>query len=116
MNCPAFICDACRKQVVGDGNIIWAVRYVGEARQSSPVFVSHKFPCSRQVDALVKRHYPCGEGWSGLWEEASVFIGHLSNNLVHAFDDDPEGEYHEHALMLPRQLLPYRSAHRGSDS
>lgn len=103
MTCPALICDACRTQVIGDGNIYWAVRYVASGqRQSSPLFVSHKYECSRAVDRIVETTYPFAEGWSGaLTEEVNVFLRHLANNAEHAFADDPNGTYLDHDVVHP---------------
>lgn len=111
MLCPAFICDACRQQVVKDGNILYAVRYVDHERESSPLFVSHKWPCAGQVEQWLKTAYPRDEGWSDLWDEASDFIRHLANNSARAFADDPDGDYQSHRLVFPADV---RSREGGS--
>jgi hypothetical protein len=98
--CAAFICDYCRRQVVKSGNILYAVRYkAGETRESSPLFVSHK-ACTQVVEAALKADYPYEDGWLDCWEEASHFIGHLTNNLAHSFDEDPNGTYLPQRVVL----------------
>ncbi|MEU7978327.1 hypothetical protein AB0B63_07315 [Micromonospora sp. NPDC049081] len=107
MNCPAFICDACRKQVIGPGNILWAIRLGEDAeRASSPLYVAHKGRCDQAVTALLEHLYPFDEGWhSNLWTEIEAFLGPLNNNAVHAFADDPDGTYHDHALIQPGGII-----------
>lgn len=100
MLCPAFICDACRKQVVREGNVIYAQRYDGNERVSSPLFVSHK-GCTLRVDAMLARMYPEADGWMSGWDEIRDFIGQLQNNLRHAFADDREGTYLDQTISLP---------------
>lgn len=107
MTCPAFICDACRRQVTGAGNIYWAVRYAAPGqRQSSPLFVSHKYECSRAVDQIVETTYPFAEGWSGaLSNEIRVFLAQLNHNAEHAFADDPDGTYLDHDVVHPGGMV-----------
>lgn len=101
MLCPAFICDACRRQVVGEGNVISKVRYSGGQRQTSPLFIAHKGTCDLTVDAWLNKRYPLDNGWSLIWEELETFVRQLANNLAHAFADDHEGEYLSHQIILP---------------
>lgn len=106
MNCPAFICDACREQVVGRGNILWASRIAkGVSRGSSPLFVAHKGRCDRAVKKLMEGMYPFDDGWLELWEEIGGFLAHLTNNLEHAFADDRDGTYAEHELTHPAGVV-----------
>ncbi|WP_157239497.1 hypothetical protein [Catenuloplanes japonicus] len=100
MLCPAFICDACREQVVGSGNIYYRDRWVGDRRQSSPLFVSHK-RCARAVEAILDVFYPQSDGWMDLCQEMRDFVKSLANNFTHAFADDTKGTYHNHDLVQP---------------
>lgn len=99
MLCPAFICDACREQIVGQGNVISKVRYDGDQRQTSPLLFAHKGQCTQAVDAWLNARYLLTEGWSMIWDELGDFVRQLSHNLTHAFADDPEGEYLSHQLI-----------------
>lgn len=101
MLCPAFICDACREQVVKDGNVEQAVRYVGDRREVSPLFVSHKHPCSRALEIGLREQYPPADGWSTIWFELREFLTHLTNNAKHAFADAPNREYLANTVVLP---------------
>jgi hypothetical protein len=103
MNVPALICDGCREQVTDHGNIYWSVRWRDGHRESSPLLVSHKHPCYRVVEAIVRNDYPLDAGWSGpLSSEAEDFLRHLENNFRRPFADDAAGTYHEHRLVQPR--------------
>lgn len=93
MNCPAFICDACRKQVIGQGNIVWMRRYIDRQPQSSPLYVAHKGDCDRRIEAALEQRYTAADGWTSLWEEAGDFLHYLTNNLTQTFADDPDGRY-----------------------
>ncbi|MEV5611493.1 hypothetical protein [Streptomyces sp. NPDC052225] len=101
MNCPAFVCDACRKQVVGEGIVTWATT-IGDGtpgpHRQSPLYVAHKGDCGRKVEAMVNAGYPLSEGWVDLWEDIPDFLKHLTHNATDAFADDPDGEYHQHTL------------------
>lgn len=100
MNCPAFICDGCRKQVVGEGIVTWCStigRDDGEHRQS-PIHVAHKGTCGRKVEAILKACYPRADGWIDYWDDIADFARQLANNAAEAFADDPDGEYHQHHL------------------
>lgn len=92
MLCPALVCDTCRQQVVGRGNIVWAMRH--EPRwQSSPLFVSHKGRCDLVVEAGLQSQYPISDGWLDFSAEADQFMRHLAHNADHSFADDPDGTY-----------------------
>jgi hypothetical protein len=108
MLCPALVCDSCRRQVTGEGNILWASRYVGnrdEGRQVTPMFVSHKGHCDQRVTAMMHRGWPpddydapdanVGDGWSYSWEEAETMLAQLAHNFTHPFaaDREPGVEY-----------------------
>jgi hypothetical protein len=102
MNCPAIICDACRRQVVGKGNIVWAYKVVhndDELRQQSPVFAAHKGSCDRGLDLWLKKQY--GSGWIIMWEELGTYLRQLAYNAEHAFEDDKNGEYHQLIIKQP---------------
>ncbi|MBX9425461.1 hypothetical protein [Streptomyces lateritius] len=102
MNCPAVICDACRRQVVGKGNIIWAIKVVRsdeETRQQSPVYAAHKGACDRGLEAWLKKQY--GPGWITLWEEMGTYLRQLLHNAEHSFEEDAEGEYHRLVIKQP---------------
>ncbi len=100
-NCPAFICDHCREQVVGSGNVTWCVTFGGGER-SSPIYVSHK-QCARSVEAWLETIYPRRDGWMVLWDEMRIFVQQLAYNASHAFADDAEGTYRSHSLALPTE-------------
>ncbi len=103
MLCPAFMCDTCRKQVVGQGNVVSKVRYDGDQRQTSPLFVTHKGSCDLALEAWLDTRYPLADGWSQIWDELEVFVRQLTHNLTHAFADDREGEYLPHRVVMPRR-------------
>lgn len=100
MNCAALVCDTCREQVVGRGNIVWAHRYEPQ-QESSPLFVSHKGQCDRALSAWLKDKYPLAEGWANLWEEAGHFMRYLAHNASNAFADDSEGTYRVTKVAFP---------------
>lgn len=101
MNCPALICDACRKQVVGGGNILWVRRYVDDKPESSPLMAAHKGQCDQAVEAWLQEHYPTIDGWCPLWEEAADFVRYLANNLAHSFAEDSDGAYLTQTIIAP---------------
>lgn len=106
MNCPAFICDACRKQVVGQGIVTWAST-IGSGRSGShsqsPLYVAHKGECGRKVEAMLHAAYPADDGWIDLWDDIADFLKHLSHNSTNDFADDHGGKYHTHRLEGARQ-------------
>jgi hypothetical protein len=107
MNCPAFICDTCREQVVSEGIVTWCTTIghdgtPGPHRQT-PIFVAHKGRCGRALEAWLEARYPRGDGWIDLWDDLDDFVRQLAYNLVHAFADDAEGRYHQHELTLPKE-------------
>lgn len=111
LSCPAFVCDACRKQVVGKGNITWMLKTIrgeGEVRQQSPVYVAHKGACDRALEVWLRKQY--SDGWIHMWEELSVFLKQLAHNAVNDFADDKKGEYHQlvikHPSIDPHQAVP----------
>ncbi|MEV5516952.1 hypothetical protein AB0L50_29265 [Streptomyces flaveolus] len=101
MNCPAFICDACRQQVVGAGIVTWATT-IGDGRirthNQSPLYVAHKGECGRKVGAMLHAGYPSSDGWMDLWDDIGDFLKQLTHNATNAFADDADGEYHQHHL------------------
>ncbi|RZU72000.1 hypothetical protein EV384_0339 [Micromonospora kangleipakensis] len=101
--CPALVCDVCRLQVAGPGNIVWYARTEPE-RQSSPMFVAHK-PCNRRLEAMLEPVYPRDKGWMGLWEEADRFIAQLAHNSRHPFAEDPDGTYLDQVVVQPGGLI-----------
>ncbi len=102
LNCPAFICDACRHQVVGRGNILWTYRFPSDHHESSPLFVSHKSSCVRAVEQLIGQLYPRDQNWSNaLSHDLESFVATLGHNSTHAFDDDETGTYHYQRLVHP---------------
>ncbi|MEV7519409.1 hypothetical protein [Streptomyces sp. NPDC091371] len=100
MNCPAFICDACRQQVVGAGIVTWATTIAnrGRTHSQSPLYVAHKGECGRKVEAMLHAAYPASDGWMDLWDDIGVFLKQLTHNATSAFTDDADGEYHQHQL------------------
>ncbi|MGQ4355259.1 hypothetical protein [Streptomyces drozdowiczii] len=105
MNCPAFICDACRKQVVGEGIVTWCStigRDNGGTHRQSPIFTAHKGTCGRKLEAMLEAAYPPGDGWIDYWDDLADFLKQLANNHTEAFADDHEGEYHKHDVVLPK--------------
>ncbi|MEU0977970.1 hypothetical protein [Streptomyces griseus] len=105
MNCPAFICDACRKQVVGQGIVTWCTTIADEGKpgphRQTPIYVAHKGRCGRALEAWLEKTYPHADGWTDLWDDLDDFTRQLTHNLVNAFADDPDGEYHQHRLVQP---------------
>ncbi|MFC8131576.1 hypothetical protein [Streptomyces sp. NPDC057302] len=101
MNCPAFICDACRQQVVSAGIVTWATT-IGDGRSrthsQSPLYVAHKGECGRKVEAMLHASYPASDGWMDLWDDIGDFLKQLTHNATSAFADDADGEYHQHHL------------------
>lgn len=102
MNCPAFICDACRKQVVGAGIVTWSTSIARDGKpgphRQSPLYVAHKGECGRKVEAMLHAAYPLDDGWVDLWDDIADFLKQLTHNTTNAFADDPDGEYHQHRL------------------
>lgn len=105
MNCPAIICDGCRKQITNSGNIVWGITIGVEPRLSTPLFAAHKGRCDRVVQAGLQDRYP-GDQWVWLWEEADHFLEYLNGNFRKPFADDPNGNYHEHRIALPGPQAP----------
>ncbi|MFE2850609.1 hypothetical protein ACFXJO_05675 [Streptomyces lavendulae] len=103
MHCPTIICDTCRTQVHGAGNIVWMVKsYLADGpRQQSPLYAAHKGPCDRALEAWLKTQYPEGD-WLLNWEELGDFLRQLAHNAEHAFADDTKGEYHQLIIKQPR--------------
>ncbi|MFC8065463.1 hypothetical protein [Streptomyces sp. NPDC057293] len=102
MNCPAVVCDTCRKQVVGSGNIVWAYKVIhgdDEVRQQSPLYAAHKGRCDQALDTWLKKQY--GSGWLILWEELDTFARQFQHNTANAFADDSAGEYHQLVIKQP---------------
>ncbi|MFB6550157.1 hypothetical protein [Streptomyces sp. NPDC056405] len=101
MNCPAFICDACRQQVVSAGIVTWATT-IGDGRRQthsqSPLYVAHKGECGRKVEAMLHAGYPASDGWMDLWDDIGDFLKQLTHNVTNGFADDSDGEYHQHRL------------------
>lgn len=103
LSCPAIVCDACRRQVVGKGNIVWALKVVHsdtEVRQQSPLYAAHKGACDRALDAWLKGQY--GPGWILMWEELGVYLRQLLHNAENDFADDAKGEYHQLIIKQPK--------------
>lgn len=107
MNCPAFICDTCRKQVVGQGIVTWAttIGQDGEPgpHRQTPIYVAHKGRCGRALEVWIEQQYPFADGWIDLWDDLEDFVRQLAHNLANAFAADPEGKYHRHQLVLPKE-------------
>lgn len=107
MNCPAFICDACREQVVDQGIVTWATTIVRDGapgpHQQSPIYVAHKGRCDRAVKLWIDQHYPAADGWIDLWDDLEDFVHQLTHNLANAFADDTDGTYHPHRLAHPKE-------------
>ena len=58
MLCPAFVCDACRKQVVGAGNVVYMRRIVGDRRCRPPIIAPTESGTS--TAATPSATTPCG--------------------------------------------------------
>ncbi|MFI7632416.1 hypothetical protein [Microbispora rosea] len=102
MLCPAFICDACRKQVMEAGNVIYAVRYPDQSeRETSPLFVAHKGACDMAVQQWLAANYPVADGWSDLWDEIDDFLAYLGGNFKRSFAEDADGQYVPHVVVMP---------------
>lgn len=100
MNCPALICDACRKQVVDHGNILWGTTVGVEPRATTPLFVAHKGDCDVALSGSLEQQYP-GDEWVWLWEEADHFLEYLNNNFKRALPEGPRVTYHDHQVAFP---------------
>jgi hypothetical protein len=107
--CPALICEACREQVAGPGNIIWFWRTDPEW-QASPLFVAHKH-CNRKVEALLEPVYSFEQGWRRAWREAKLFLDQLAHNFGNPFADDREGVYHDQVVVQPGGII-FANIHR----
>lgn len=99
MNCPALICDGCRKQVTDSGVIVWGVTAGVEPRLSTPLYVAHKGRCDQAVQKGVETEYP-EDTWVWLSEEADKFLSDLAGNFKRRFEDDKRGTFHEHRIAL----------------
>jgi hypothetical protein len=96
--CPVLVCDVCREQVVGHGNLERAYRHVdGEAVEQTPLYVTHKQPCSRVFDQWKAGAYPTSEGWAFGWDEARVVLDQLQHNLNNVLVPD----YGYRARVIP---------------
>jgi hypothetical protein len=105
---PAVICDTCRRQVAGSGNIVWATKVMhdpSETRQQSPLFAAHKGSCDQALDAWLTEQYRLEDHWILSWEELETFIRHLSANSKKDFSEDPQGEYHRFVIKVPSNDL-----------
>ena len=103
LSCPAIVCDTCRRQVVGKGNIIWMFKVVHsdeEVRQQSPTYAAHKGACDRALEKWLKQQY--GDGWILMWEELGTFLRQLLHNAENDFADDTKGEYHQLLVKQPK--------------
>lgn len=101
-NCPAFICESCGEQVVGDGIVLWAVMCDPPVpRKSSPVFVAHKGRCDRATERGIEKAYPREKGWGVLNDSLDSFVQKLVHNATHALADDKTLTPLRHELVLP---------------
>ncbi len=107
LNCPAFICDTCRKQVFGQGIVTWSttIGHDGEPspHRQTPIYVAHKGRCGRALEVWLEANYPRADGWIDLWDDLADFTRQLAHNLANAFADDLEGRYHQHRLVHPKE-------------
>lgn len=69
--CPIVVCDGCRRQIVGPGNVLWADSHGGE------VWHVHKGACDRQVSQVIRR--TTGQDHE-LSRELSEWLAQLHNN------------------------------------
>ncbi|MFI5831047.1 hypothetical protein ACIA6C_28000 [Streptomyces sp. NPDC051578] len=107
MHCATVICDACRQQVHGAGNLVWGRRMGSDETgkiEHTPLFAAHKGACDRALDNWLKKQYPQGQ-WLLMWEELGDFLKQLAYNSEHAFTDDTKGEYHKTILKMPSSDL-----------
>ncbi|MFF1709277.1 hypothetical protein [Streptomyces sp. NPDC058268] len=106
MNCPTVVCDACREQVVDQGNIIWLAKVVRSdeaTHEQSPLYAAHKGRCDRSLEAWLKKQHEQHEGqWILLWEELDDFLRQLSHNGANPFAADSEGTYHRAVIRHPK--------------
>ncbi|MFE1767227.1 hypothetical protein ACFW81_23790 [Streptomyces angustmyceticus] len=102
LNCPIFICDYCRKQITGPGNIVWGEaggHPEGEPRRRTPLFATHK-DCDHKFTAMFRQIYPPEGGWRDLWDDIDTFLRQLAHNATHALDEKA-GEAHPHIMDMP---------------
>ncbi len=77
LHCPVIICDACRTQIVGDGNAYWLDQGTEEADFFPRVWHTHK-RCG-QYDRVLE----VALGGLVLFEELDVHLAQLQHNLTH---------------------------------
>lgn len=101
LNCPAFVCDTCRRQVLAprNGGYVLLVEKFTPIYEASPLFVAHTGRCLRELENRLRERYKARDGWHP-WA-ASIRIDHFMDNLAHntidAFRDDPKSEYQYNA-------------------
>lgn len=87
--CPALVCDNCRRQVVGQGIILWAERSE-PSRVNSPMFVAHKGLCDEMLKSWLDKQYPVRDNWIDAWEEATKVVPDLAYNAVNTVSANPD--------------------------
>lgn len=109
LNCPIFICDYCREQITGQGNVVWGVSggvvfeetggYDRKPRRSTPLFATHK-DCDHKFRPMFRALYPYEDGWHDLWEDIGDFVRQLAHNATHSLEEKA-GESHPHVVEMP---------------
>ncbi|MER7953874.1 hypothetical protein [Streptomyces sp. NPDC096030] len=102
INCPAFVCDACRKQIAGEGNIVWALKVRDsetETAEQSPLYAAHKGACDQALEAWLMSQYD--SQWVPLWEEIGTFLKQLVHNTGRDFSQDSKGQYQQLVIRHP---------------
>lgn len=114
VNCPAFVCDTCGRQVAEQGCLWWGYLYPNPSdglRHTTPVYVTHKGECVSAFEAWFHCAYPDADDASWLLcdHEIDESLEHLRSNFTHRFEDDAldDGvEYHAHRVVWPVAPLP----------
>ncbi|MFJ8677257.1 hypothetical protein [Streptomyces sp. NPDC093589] len=101
LNCPIFICDFCRQQITGQGNVVWgeAGGYDGTPRQRTPIFATHK-DCDHKFIGMFRKIYPVKDGWRDLWDDIGDFVKQLAHNATRSLEEQA-GESHPHIVAMP---------------
>jgi hypothetical protein len=70
--CPVVLCDGCREEIVGPGNVLWIDSDGGQ------VWHTHKGACDRKVSRAIRQAHGTDHEWS---RELSEWIAQLHRNV-----------------------------------
>jgi predicted HD phosphohydrolase len=97
MRCPAFLCDVCNEPVhhsPDDGHfgaVVWWTSYDGDRPKVSQVYVVHKGPQKRCLDALSKAIGK--DAGHETWDNLDSFAQQLLHNALNPFVSERDAQY-----------------------